>query len=387
MFGPSLGSHQSAATLLDACLVSAADAAGCDDFGSDDFLEPLEVMLDDLLHRARLSGRGRLVTPYYLQRLLRLRLRVVDALKTQPTTLPRRPLFILGLPRTGSTLLHELLALHPELRAPTFWECHAMPRGGWRDTMTKALTRAQVLAVHLLAPNLKRIHPLAALGPHECVSLHALSFRSMQFHAAYRLPSYDSWMRGRFEWQPAYTWHRQHLALLGASDPQRRWVLKAPAHMLAIGALQASYPDARLIALHRDPLTVIPSMANLSLSLRNMTSRIHDPHEIGADVSQLWHKGLDCFLAARNADPALDRRVLDLPYRFLTREPEQALAAICDFAGVAWSETYAARVRAHLTANPQHRHGVHRYTLAQFGLKEEEMKKSFAAYRERFRAL
>ncbi len=381
MIGPRLRARPVPA-LRTAHLDAARRATGLDDFGPDDFLEPLDIMLDDLVHRSRLSPRGHLLTPYYLQRLLRLRLRVWHAVSVRPRHVPARPVFVLGLPRTGSTLLHEVLALHPSLRAPTFWECHALPHGSSRDRWSQAFTRTQVATVNLLAPDLRRVHPLSALGPHECVSIQALTFRSMQFHAAYRLPGYDAWMRDSFDWQPAYTWHEQHLGMLG--DTATRWVLKAPAHMLGIKALLKVYTDARFIVLHRDPLEVMPSMASLTLTLRRLTSRQHNLREIGHDVNALWHKGLHAFMQARDSHPSLETRIMDVPYTSLVRDPQAALRRICTFLDTPCDDAFVHAVDGYLGAHPKDRHGTHRYTLGQFGLDAGALREAYGAYVDRF---
>ena len=194
--------------------------------------------------------------------------------------------------------------------------------------------------------------------------------------------TYDAWMRADFDWRPAYAWHRRHLALL--SGDIIRWVLKAPAHMLGIDALHKTYPDARFIALHRNPLEVIPSMASLTLTLRRLTSRKHDLTEIGHDVDALWRKGLNTFMRARDAEPGLADRILDVPYLDLVRAPQDALRRICAFIGVPWQDEFSAAVTRHLEANPKDRHGAHRYTLEQFGLEPGALREAYNPYVARF---
>lgn len=373
--------------LRDAHLAHARRATGLTDFGPEDFIEPLTLIFEDLLHDARLSRRGRFITPYYMQRLLRLRLRACSLMSRTALPPPVSPVFILGLPRTGSTLLHELLALHPTLRAPTFRETHSLPRtdAPAAEWLGQQFTRAQVGAVHLLAPAFRRIHRLAALGPHECVSIQATAFRSMQFHAAYRLPRYDTWLLNDCDWTPAYRWHKAWLDMLANAVPTR-WVLKAPAHMLSLNALQSPYPDARFVQLHREPAEVLPSMASLSLSLRGISSRVQDTAEIGRDVARLWTTALSRTLEARDADAALDARFLDVPYRSLVTEPLTALERILEFIEVPATPAYRARCEAFLARHPQHKHGRHTYTLEQFGLQAAPIASDFAAYRARYLA-
>lgn len=358
----------------------ACKSVGHVDFGPLDFIEPLEIMLHDLLHEAKLSPLGHLVTPYYLKQILRMRLRVQKAAETTQANDVRAPIFILGLPRTGSSLLHELLAQHHQLRAPTFWESHHWPSTQTHNLMTQAITRAQLMAVDVFAPTFRQAHALAALGPHECVSIQGYSFRSMQFHVAYRLPNYNRWMREACNWQPAYAWHEKHLSLLPHQN--KRWILKAPGHMLGMQALLTQYPDARFIQTHRDPVEVIPSMASLTHSLRGIASTYKDPHEIGNDVHKLWHHGIEQVMLARAMDSGLNEKFIDINYRQLISDPNTALKRIIEFNALAWTPEFDALITNHLTKNPKH--GKHTYTPEQFGLNPAHLNLAYADYTHQY---
>ena len=375
MFGPSLTGP--VADLRDAYLESAARAEGYVEFGTTDFIEPLDIMLGDLVHRANLTRLGHLVSRYYLKQLLRMRLKIQRAGPTMAGRI-KRPIFILGLPRTGTTLLHELLSQHDALRAPTFHESHRYDDPNRWDIISRGLTHAQLAAVDVMAPTFKRVHELRAHGPHECVSIQAYAFRSMQFHVAFRLPHYNQWMMSQCDWQPAYRIHAQYLSQLTRN--QERWVLKAPGHMLGLGALIRQYPDAVFIQTHRDPLEVIPSMASLTLSLRRMAARILDREEIGRDVNELWHRGIYGVIEAREADPALDSRFIDIQYQDFLSDPISTLRDIARFADLTWTATHSESARKHIADHPKHRHGRHQYTLEQFGLNKSELSEQYRAY-------
>lgn len=375
MFGPPLTGRVT--DLRDSYLESAARSEGYVDFGPTDFVEALDIMLDDLVHRAHLSRLGHLVTRYYLKQLLRMRLRIQRAGPFVAHQI-KRPIFILGLPRTGTTLLHELLSQHNVLRAPTFHESHRYPDRSWRNKIGASLTHAQLLAVDAMAPTFKRVHELRAHGPHECVSIQAYAFRSMQFHVAFRLPLYNQWMMSDFDWQPAYRIHAQYLSQLTAGH--ERWVLKAPGHMLGLDALVRQYPDAMFIQTHRNPLEVIPSMASLTLSLRGMATRTFDKDEIGRDVNALWHRGIYAVLEARAADPGLDSRFIDIQYQDILNNPIGTLGDIARFADLAWTQDHADKAQQHIIEHPKHRHGRHQYTLEQFGLNASILSEMYRAY-------
>lgn len=333
-------------------------------------------MLGDLVRRAELTPFGHLLARYFLQHNLRMRLRIQQGDSGARTL--SEPVFILGLPRTGTTILHELLSLHPDLRAPTFHESHHYPNHDWRDQAANVLTHIQLFCVDKLAPTFKRVHELKAHGPHECVSIQGYAFRSMHFHAAFRLPLYNQFMMSNFDWRPAYRLHNAYLSQL--SRPEDRWVLKAPGHMLGLQALLDEYPDARFIQTHRDPLEVIPSMASLTQSLRGMASRRINTAEIGHDVNELWHKGISNVLTLRRDDPEVNARFLDLDFSELTRDPIATLPKITSFLGSAMTDEYQQRLSAHMAENPRHKHGLHKYSLEQFGLEPDKLRPMYEDY-------
>lgn len=359
-------------------MLRASQRVGFVDFGPLDFIEPLELMLHDLIHEAHLTRLGHLVAPYYIKQILSMRLRVQKAAHERQAGEISAPIFILGLPRTGSSLLHELLALHPDLRAPTFWASHHWPGGQVRNAFTQTLTRLQVGVVDVLAPDFRRVHALAAMAPHECVSIQGYSLRSMQFHVAFRLPSYNRWMVSACDWAPAYAWHRKYLSLL--PDTGQRWVLKAPGHMLGLSALLAQYPDARFIQTHRHPVEVIPSMASLTQSLRGLASDFDQPHEIGQDVNALWRQGIENVMLARAREPSLDARFIDIKYDELVADPDRTMQKITEFTDVRADEIFSQAQARHLAENPKHQHGRHTYTPQQFGLSPDQLELDYADY-------
>ena len=356
-----------------------------DDFGSDDFTEPLDILLSDYKASARLNLKGKITAWTYLHRLLCNRLRLHHYLKETDACREqiRQPIFILGLPRTGSTLLHELLACHPELRAPAFWEASFVPGRSGLDKFRQLLASAQILALDWLAPEFRSVHNLGRNLPHECVTLQATSFRSMQFHAAHNLQTYNRWLE-TCDWQPAYDCHRKYLQWLQHGSPDQRWVLKAPGHLLSLPELYATYPDAKIIQLHRDPCEVMPSMASLFLHIRKPFTRELDLHEIGRDVTRQWHRGLESSLAWRNQHPETDQMFLDIHYQELVQEPLNTAEKILSFAGMSLDEKARQLLQAHIVQHPKNKHGNHNYSLSQFGLDADELAELFSHYNSRF---
>jgi Sulfotransferase family len=363
---------------------------GLTDFGDAAFRAALGRLVDALEGEADLTLLGRVIARTDLVRFLENRLRMVDTIHRHPeiTAAPiERPLFIVGLPRTGTSILHELLAQDPANRVPMTWEVmHPWPPPE-RATYTTDPRIAQVdrhfAGVDRLIPGFKAMHPMGATLPQECVALTAHDFASMVFHPTYRVPSYQAWLDAA-DLRGVYASHRRQLQYLQWRCPGERWVLKSPGHLWALDALLAVYPDARIVQTHRDPLKVVASLANLVALLRTMASDRVDRHEIGTDWTRLLAAGLERSMAVRARRPEGDPQVFDMHFAELLRDEIGMVRRIYAHFGLDLSADAEARMRRFLAANPRDRHGVHRYTLAAAGLNARRERLRFAAYQARF---
>jgi hypothetical protein len=371
-------------------LMRAARAqARLEDFGELDLAEPLARLARATEDEARLTLTGRVAIRKHLVDLLvnRLHLQRERASAAEQPHPIERPLFILGLPRTGTTLLHNLIAQDPGVRVPLTWEV-MFPAPAPRTLPGRAdprIARAQraLRWVERLAPDFKRIHPVGADLPQECIAITTHAFASIEFHTTQRVPGYQDWLE-RTGMRDAYRCHREFLQHLQRHDRGRRWVLKAPGHLFALDALLEEYPDAVIVQTHRDPLRVVGSIASHGVVLREAFSDDVDPNEVARDWSARWAHALTRALEARDADPHAADRFLDLRYEDIARDPVAAVRAIYAHAEHALTPQAEGRMRAYLADNPQDRHGVHRYTLEQFGLDPATEAARYAGYRRRF---
>jgi hypothetical protein len=226
-----------------------------------------------------------------------------------------------------------------------------------------------------------RIHPIAADLPQECIAITAQTFMSIQFHTTHNVPSYQDWFENAAQ-DLGLDFHRRLLQHLQAKRPGNRWVLKAPGHLFALEGLLKRYPDAKVVHTHRDPLRVMASMASHATVLRRAFSDRADPRQIAADWADRWARALDKFLAVRDRAPAA--QFLDVDFDAIEKNPLAAIERVYDFLG--WPVTAEARsaINAFLAANPKNKHGVHRYTLEQFGLSRAAETARFRSYCERF---
>jgi hypothetical protein len=245
----------------------------------------------------------------------------------------------------------------------------------------RARTQSRLDWANRLAPEFMRIHPIAPDLPQECIAIHAQVFMGIQFHTTHNVPSFQDW----FERSPqdlAYDFHRRLLQHLQVNRPGDRWVLKAPGHLFSLGALLRRYPNARIVQTHRDPLRVMASMASHATVLRRAFSLNADPREIAADWTERWACALDDFLAVR--ERANRAQFLDVAYESIEHAPLETIERVYDFLGWPLAEAGRGAIERFLAANPKDKHGVHRYTLEQYGLDPAVLSRRFAAYCERF---
>lgn len=368
----------------------ATTRTGLRDFGDPGFREPLERLLRSYDSEAGLTLLGRIAARQDTVRLLANRLQLIAERQRHPELAAepiREPWFVTGLPRTGTTLLHGLLAQDPGNRAPLHWEMMypVPPRGRTRSRSDRRreLAERQIRWFHRLAPDFRRIHPIGATLPEECLIITSHAFLSFQFQTSHRVPSYQGWLEAQ-DLRPAYAQHREILQQLQWRMPPRHWVLKAPAHLYGIEAIAGVYPDAAVIMTHRDPLQVAASVASLHFTLRSTFSDIADPHEIGAEVCARWAEGMRRALRARDGGVLPATRVVDVSYEALVRDPLAAVRQVYARLDRVLTPIAEERMRRFLAAHPKDRFGRHHYTLAQFGLAPARVRSTFAAYCARF---
>ncbi len=368
-------------------LVAAAIArTGLEDFGGEPYRTPLEVLLRACDEEAGLNFIGRVATWWDTVRLLGNLLRLAADRRLRPGIAAepvRAPVFILGLPRTGSTFLHALLAQDPALRSPLHWEVmHPSPPPGLasRGSDPRVRRTARELAwMDYLAPELRTAHALAAEDPQECTEILSNVFLSLRFDTTYEIPSYRAWL-DRQGLEPAYRFHRRFLQHLQHGAPPRRWVLKSPDHVFALDALLSVYPDARIVMTHRDPLKVLPSVASLTVMLEAAFSDAVDPVRVGERIATRWEDGARRIIAAASSHP----RMVHVHYRDLARFPLREVRRIYRELDLDFTPEAETRMGHYLRAHPAGGNGVHRYDPQRFGLDPQRLAERFEPYRARF---
>ncbi len=358
------------------------------DFGGDEYREGLGVLLRSYAEDEELTELGRRVKRSELRGALVARLVSEAGFEQLPAdaALAERPIFVTGLPRTGTTALHRLLAADPMHQGLEQWLCEMPqprpPRETWPGNPVFQQIQAGFAKFYAAKPDFAGVHYIAADTVEECWQLLRQSAMSVSYESLGHVPSYSAWLAEQ-DWTPAYARHRRNLALIGANDPGKRWVLKNPSHLFALDALLAVYPDALIVQTHRDMRTTLASSCSLSALATEGYSTKFVGATLGRDQLDLLGRGAALFMAARERHDAA--HFYDLAYQDLVRDPVGTVESIYRYFGLPWSDEERAAVAAEDAASRSgHRAPAHRYSLADFGLSEAEVDERFAEYTARY---
>jgi hypothetical protein len=369
-------------------VASAVKAAGSNDLGSDSYREPLEVFLDACANQADLTTFGRILITKMLAAALANRIGLHRWSLLHPEVRDERiegPWIIVGLPRTGTSLLSMLLGLDPMARPLLQWEAaHPIPPPTLEEADEDpriAQTSKELDGLMKLNPPLKAMHPFGATLAQECVTLFMYDVRTLALETQAHVPSYARWLE-QADMAPAYAQHRLALQTLQSRQPTERWVLKTPNHLWHLEALLATYPDARIIWTHRDPGPVVTSLASLAnAGQRPLTSR-SDPRP----TAEEWKR--KCSFALGSA-VAFDEKLDDgwcqhLHYDELMADPLGTVRQLYQSFGDEVSDLHARRMRAFLEHRPKDVFGRHRYDPADFGWTYAGLAEEFREYTDRY---
>ncbi len=353
--------------------------------------EGLRRLLRALAAESRLTGFGALALRHDLKRLLRNAAHVervaAEAARAGTDAVPA-PLFILGLPRSGTTFLHGLLAADPGNHVLRVWQTmDPRPRpASFRPETDRTVRRVerQLRMFARFAPDFPSVHPIGADSPQECSEITAHVFQSLRFDTIYRIPSYLDWLDDRGHLS-AFAFHRKYLVCLQQRLPEARWVLKCPDNTFALPEILSVYPDARFVIVHRDPLRVCASVAYLTEVLRRPFLAGVDAGEIGRQVTGRWIEGARRLLSFDCAPGVPAERRINIHYADLVADPLATVRRIYRHFGFALGSEAETAMRAEVAARPGggYREG-RRYALDRFGIRPAALAEEFRAYRDHF---
>jgi hypothetical protein len=375
-----------------ALIDQACQWAGCDDFGAEfdeneTWRDGLGRLCEGFVEEARLNDLGVEIAASDIVRALKNRLQLVKWRKLHPAIADERierPIFIVGQPRTGTTILFDLLAQDPELRPPLTWEVDAplpVPQPDTYDTDPRiAETQRSLEMSEQIIPGFMSWHPMGAQVGQECVRITASQFCSMIFSVQYRLPGYYKWLMYEADHRQAYRFHRiflQHLQ----SGVKGQWLLKSPAHLWTLDTLVETYPDAVIVQTHRDPLKVISSISALTNHLRRMASDETTVADCAVQSCEELVVGLQRGMTLRESLPP--GQVIDVQFTHFMRDPFATIRSLYGRLDRLLTPIAEQRMREHLAANPGDGGGG-RYSWADTGLDAEQLREQVAGYQQRY---
>ncbi len=354
-------------------------------FSDRSFEEPLRALAKSLMEEADLSPHGRICMLYGIKHTLKCQLWLEQVYREHPEVFAepvRRPLYVVGLPRTGTTLLYNLLCQDPHCRPLMGWES-MMPvaprskRGKTIRDYRRDLAHGIRQGLDRLAPQLKAVHEFSTDGPEECTWLLHATFVSTSYLLLADLPSYHEYLGrlSREECRAAYRKYARMLQWLQRDSPAVHWVLKSPVHLSSLGPLLDVLPDACIVRTHRDPLKVIGSCCSMYSVVRRIYSDGVDDHQLGRDV--LAGLAGVASLGRQSREESPDR-IFDVEYETLVEDPLGTVRRIYDLFGYPFDPRMEVGMRRWLKDNPRGKHGVHQYDLSQFGLTEAQVRSAFA---------
>ncbi|MGI5218242.1 sulfotransferase family protein [Nocardia sp. CA-290969] len=370
---------------IDDLHASATKVIGLDDFGADDYRTGLSVLLESFERDAELTPFGNKVNRAFLRGALIARALSESGWKQYPqhADVPiERPIFVTGLPRSGTTAVHRLLTADPGHQGLEMWLTEMPqprpPRATWADNPVFQQLQAGYEKHHVEHPEFMGVHHISADQVEECWQLLRQSAMSISYECLAYLPGYSEWLREQ-DWTPAYARHRRNLQLIGLNDPDRRWVLKNPSHLFALDALLAVYPDALVIQMHRQPRTIVASVCSLNEQATAGWSEKFRGPVVGEAQLELWSRGARTFLADRAKHPAA--QFCDVYYEDFVTDPLATVEQIYDHFGIEFTESARSEMAAlHSESTSGAARPAHKYSLADFGLTADQVDEAFAPY-------
>jgi hypothetical protein len=368
----------------DALEDEAREQTGLQDYGDGCHREGLERLVDSMNRESDLTETGEVMLQLRLVNLLASRLRVEDTYRAHPSIEAEEvegPVFVIGLPRTGTTALSQLVAADPQFRSVRMWESSSPcppPETATEHTDPRiAEAEAGLEMMNQMFPLMRTMHYEEATSATECQDLLGMSFRTVHFDGMARVPSYLAWVTD-CDMRATYRYHRRVLRLLQWHCPPRLWHLKTPVHMFALDALLESYPNAKFLWSHRDPAKVLGSVCSLIHYIRSWASDRDDARELGTEQLERWWEAVSRAMDFRARLGA--ERFADLAFADLQDDPVDALGGAYEHIGVPFGDASRRAVEYWAGRHEPGSHGTHAYDLADFGLDAERVRARFSSY-------
>jgi hypothetical protein len=347
----------------------------------------LRKSIESIEKEAKPNTFGSLAVKTQFEKALYQRLKVEQEIAANPEiekTEIEQPVFIIGMPRTGTSILHALMHEDSAHRSPLSWECLlpypvSTPENFSNNPQLDAI-RKDFDQLFKLVPDFKKKHHMEADSPQECIGINALDFNSFQLAAQLYVPSFLEWFFNEADRSSTMRFHKRFLQYLQSGGVKaERWLLKSPIHLMRLPEIFEIYPDARIIMTHRHPSKVVASAASLVSSVRSLYSDDEDPLRTGNEHLGVWSSYFNRFLADRKKLNKEDQ-IIDLQFEDFVKDQLGTVKKIYEKFGWKLDSDSEERMKQFLIQNPKDKHGVHDYTLADFGLTETQINEKYSNY-------
>ena len=347
----------------------------------------MRILIKSIKEEGGANPFGSLAAKTLFERTLYGRFKIEQVLAENPEiekTEIKEPVFIIGMPRTGTTILHAMMHEDPANRSPLAWECllpypAPKPENFADNEQIKRVTK-DFDQLFKLVPDFQLKHYMEATSPQECLAITALDFNSFQPMAQFYLPSYQDWFNNESDQLETMRFHKRFLQYLQSGGVKsERWLLKTPVHLMRLPELFEVYPDARIIMTHRHPAKVVASTASLISSVRSLYGDHEDPARTGHEQAEIWSMYFERFMESRKKLNKEDQ-IIDLKFDDFVKDQVGVVKKIYDRFDMHLSDEALAKFKHFLDLNPKDKKGVHVYTLEDFGLKEEDVNRQYAHY-------
>ncbi|MBS0577913.1 MAG: sulfotransferase [Proteobacteria bacterium] len=369
-------------------MAAACAQTGLTDFGGETFREGLDVFCDSASNEAQLNAVGAMAAPGLVLGSLVNRLKVTEYLKRHPEVAHERieaPLVVVGMFRAGTTFLTYLLEKDPRHRPLLRWEAGDSVPPPTLETRASdpriAASRMAMAMLDEINPRVRMVQSEEPDGPTECIAVLNQEFKSLVWEALANVPSYGRWLQAT-DHASAYAWHKRVLQVLQSGGVRGRWSLKSPHHALHLGPLTATYPDARLVLMHRDPTVLCASVCSLITTLTGTFSDADHQRYIAEHWTEMLERSVAAVEAFRAANPRV--QIVDVQYADLVRDPIATMRRVYAAFDEELQGPALAAMTAHVQSHPKGRFGQHRYDLAEFGLDGPAIAERFRHYVERY---